>query len=367
MANRKHLKILRQGVDAWNKWREKKPGIIPELTDATLIQANLFQANLNGANLFEANLNGANLNGADLARANLYGADLIRANLKGADLTGADLNGADLAHANLSRADLAHANLSRADLTDATLIEANLTGANLKGAYLKGADLTEANLTKAFLYETIFGNTNLSIVNNLDSCVHHGPSIIDHRTLMKSGNLPEVFLRGCGLPDFIIENISVLREDPIQYYSCFISYSSKDQEFAERLYADLQNNGVRCWYAPHDLKGGKKIYDQINQAIRIYDKLLLILSENSINSDWVELEIKAARKKEKEQDRQMLFPITLINHEDLKKWDLFDAATVTNLADEVREYYIPDFSNWKDHDSYKESFARILRDLKGES
>lgn len=57
----------------------------------------------------------------------------------------------------------------------------------------------------------------------------------------------------------------------------------------------------------------------------------------------------------------------MIDYKELKKWDLFDAATVTNLADEVLEYYISDFSKWKDHDSYKESFERLLRDLKGEA
>jgi hypothetical protein len=33
-------------------------------------------------------------------------------------------------------------------------------------------------------------------------------------------------------------------------------------------------------------------------------------------------------------------------------------------AREIREYFIPDFSNWKDHDSYKKAFDRLLRDLK---
>ena len=65
----------------------------------------------------------------------------------------------------------------------------------------------------------------------------------------------------------------------------------------------------------------------------------------------------------------MILIMLVISHSNthLKKWDLFDAAKRPKLADEVREYYIPDFSNWKEHDSYKESFARLLRDLKGES
>lgn len=65
--------------------------------------------------------------------------------------------------------------------------------------------------------------------------------------------------------------------NPIEFYSCFISYSTKDQAFAERLHADLQSKRVRCWFAPHDIRSGKKLHDQIDEAIRLHDKLLLIL------------------------------------------------------------------------------------------
>ena len=43
---------------------------------------------------------------------------------------------------------------------------------------------------------------------------------------------------------------------------------------------------------------------------------------------------------------------------------LFDADTGIDSAREIREYFIPDFSNWKDHDSYATAFERLLRDLK---
>ena len=39
----------------------------------------------------------------------------------------------------------------------------------------------------------------------------------------------------------------------------FISYSTKDQDFDERLHTDLQDKGVRCWFAPEDVQGGKKL------------------------------------------------------------------------------------------------------------
>ena len=95
--------------------------------------------------------------------------------------------------------------------------------------------------------------------------------------------------------------------------SCFINYSTKDQEFADRLHADLQNKGVRCWFAPRDMRTGDKILDTVGDAIRLRDKVLIILSENSVNSKWVEREVKAALDEEDQNKRTVLFPIRIDN------------------------------------------------------
>jgi hypothetical protein len=97
----------------------------------------------------------------------------------------------------------------------------------------------------------------------------------------------------------------------IECYSCFISDSAKDQESADSLYADLQNKGVRCWFAQHDIEGGRKLHGQVDQAIRLHEKLLLILSAASMSSDWVKTEIANARELEKRQGKQLLFPTIL--------------------------------------------------------
>jgi hypothetical protein len=89
--------------------------------------------------------------------------------------------------------------------------------------------------------------------------------------------------------------------------TCFSSYSTKDQEFADRIHADLQNKGVRCWFAPHDMPIGGKILDEIDSAIRLRDKLLPILSEHSIKSDWVEDEVTKAFEEERKRKYVRLF------------------------------------------------------------
>jgi hypothetical protein len=141
---------------------------------------------------------------------------------------------------------------------------------------------------------------------------HSVPSTIGIDTIyLSQGHIPEEFLRGAGIDDTFITYIRSLIGKPIEYYSCFISYSSKDEAIAKRLYADLQSNNVRCWFAPEDMKIGDKIRPRIDEAIRVHDKLLLVLSENSVKSDWVEKEVETAFEKELQQQKPVLFPIHL--------------------------------------------------------
>jgi TIR domain/Pentapeptide repeats (8 copies) len=225
----------------------------------------------------------------------------------------------------------------------------DLMGANLNGANLSGTDLRNANLIYASFGRTVFGDLDLTGVTGLEKCVHHGPSFVDYFTLQNSGSLPLAFLRGVGLPDNFIEYLPSLLNRPIQHYSCFISYSSKDDEFAHRIHADLQNKGVRCWFAPHDLPIGDKILDALDAAIRLQDKVVLILK-----SDWVEDEVTKAFEEERTRKQVVLFPVRLD-----------EAVMNTNeaWAAKLRARHIGDFRKWKDHDAYKQSLARVLRDL----
>jgi hypothetical protein len=212
---------------------------------------------------------------------------------------------------------------------------------------------------------TILADVDLSTAKGLETVRHDGPSTIGVDTIYRSqGKIPEVFLRGAGLPDEFIAYIGSLVGRPIEFYSCFVSYSGKDQEFADRLYEGLQNKGVRCWFAPHDIQGGRKVYEQLDEAIRVHDKLLLILSEHSMNSDWVGTEIANAHEREARERKQMLFPVTIVPFERVRSWKLFDADRGKDSAREIREFFIPDFSNWKDHDSFQKGFDRLLKDLK---
>lgn len=342
------------------------------VSGATLVNSQLRGAKLSGAKLDGADLRGANLSSVELASANLSGAKLTGVNLNDSVLDGSDLGEADLRGAKIINARLVETNLRSTDLQGA-----DLTGADLSGAILNGVKLKSANVSKADADNTVFADVDLRKVNGLKSIRHHGRSKISISTVYRSeGEIPEVFLRGCGLRDWEVEatklyrsdlsreqlveltyKIIELRSDPlIQFNSCFISYSSADEEFAGRLYADLQNRGVRCWFAPEDMKIGDRIRNRLDDSIRLHDKLLLILSKTSVASQWIEQEVETALEKEREQGCDVLFPVRL------------DDAVMSlrsgwpALIRKTR--HIGDFCRWDNPDEYKKALKRLLDDLR---
>ena len=144
--------------------------------------------------------------------------------------------------------------------------------------------------------------------------------------------------------------------EPIQFYSCFISHSSKNRDFAERLHADLQAKGVRCWFDQEDLKIGDKFRHRIDQAIRVHDKLMIVLSEHSIASDWVESEVESALDRERRRNG----PYSSRSVSMMQSWS--PRSLGRHTSDMTR--HIGDFGAWKDHDAYQKAFDRLLKDLR---
>lgn len=165
-------------------------------------------------------------------------------------------------------------------------------------------------------------------------------------------------MRKAGVPEDLLTYLPSLMNHAIEYYTCFISYSSKDQDFVELLYADLQSKGIRCWFALEDMKIGDKIRVRIDESISMYDKLLLILSEHSVESNWVEYEVETALAKETKGKPTVLFPIRL--DDTLMESSTAWAAHIENTR------HIGDFRKWKEQDAYQRAFTRLLRDLKAE-
>ncbi len=73
-----------------------------------------------------------------------------------------------------------------------------------------------------------------------------------------------------------------------------------------------------------------------------------------------------ARQAERQSGKRKHFPVRLVDFETLRDWECFDADSGKDLALELREYGIPDFSHWKEHDCFEASFVRLLKDLRAE-
>jgi hypothetical protein len=377
-------------------WLKEEGGERADLSGAYLSGADLSGAYLIGADLNRAVLNRAVLSEADLSGADLTEADLNRADLNRADLSGADLTEADLRVANLRKADLTGANLNVADLGGADLSGANLNGTDLGGANLAWANLAGANLSMANLIEanlehsevgwTMFADMDLGGALGLDKVNHSAPSTIGLDTLrLSEGKIPEEFLRGCGLSDWEIKLAKLYQPDltaaqindrlyeifpartadhPIQFYSCFISYSHADKAFAIKLHDRLQCEGIRCWLDEHQLLPGDDIYEQVDRGIRLWDKVLLCCSKNSLKSWWVDSEINRAFQKEQKlmQERGTkvlsLIPLNLDGYLFTDRWE-------NGKKTEVMSRLAANFTGWEtDECIFENQIERLIKALR---
>src|SRR5437868_5901095 len=195
------------GVKKWNHWRQH--------TNKNL-----------RVHLSHSNFSGFRLMGIDFRYADLRGCNFTKADLYNANFDGAELDLADFTFANLTKAKLS-TSLSNVTFIESVFKETDFSGARMSHTTFSGIDLSEAK--------------------GLESVSHWRRSYLSIDTLFLSkGKIPVDFLRGCGVPeDFITYMDSlILALKPIQFFSCFISHSSKDQDFAEQLHGDLQDRGV---------------------------------------------------------------------------------------------------------------------------
>lgn len=337
-ANEQHLAVFLRGVDAWNRWRNNNPYVLPVLARGDFHEMDLREADLSNAVLHRCNLAGASLDGANLYQAEMYGADLRGAQLVGADMRGSKLHSADLRGANLTAADL-----YRVDF-----ISTRLDGTVFRGARCQ---------------TTAFSDVDLSSAVALELVDHSGPSNLDISTLVRSAAaVPRTFLLGAGVPADLIEAImaALAGPRPVEINSVFISYSSADEEFATLLHSKLRKRGVRVWFAPKDMKPGLRIHEQIDEAIHLHDRVMLVLSAHSLASSWVTTELRKAMRRERRERRRVVFPVGLLPFSELQAWECFDADLGIDLAVAVREYFVPDFSRWREPQTFNAAVERLL-------
>jgi hypothetical protein len=148
-------------------------------------------------------------------------------------------------------------------------------------------------------------------------------------------------------------------QGPLFIGGVFISYSQDDSRFVLKLYERLKNQQARVWLDRHDMTAGP-LQKQLDRVIRLNDVVVVVLSKASVQSDWVENELDMARKKEKEEKRDVLCPVAL---DTAWKSKMESSEPNRMLWLTLKQKNVLDFSKWKTK-AFERSFAKLVQGLK---
>lgn len=122
----------------------------------------------------------------------------------------------------------------------------------------------------------------------------------------------------------------------------FISHDWRDKEFARKIAADLEVAGARIWIDEAEIAVGEMLIEKIRRGIDEMDYLAVVLSPNSIRSEWVKREIDVAMNQEIEGRRVKVLPL------------LFRQCELPGF---LKGKYYADFTS---PEKYEKSFQRLL-------
>lgn len=91
----------------------------------------------------------------------------------------------------------------------------------------------------------------------------------------------------------------------------FLSYSSKDLPFADRLATDLSNLGMDLWFDRFQVAVGDSIPGKIAEGLATCDSFLIILSPESVRSNWVFTELNTAIQEKCAGKLDSIYPLLL--------------------------------------------------------
>ena len=277
------------------------------------------------------------LDGINFGRCRLDGV-----NLRGVRLRGASFHGSSLIDADLAGADLADANLESAFLNGTSFVRARLAGARLAGAEVG---------------RTLLCDVSLADVQGLGDLRHAANSEISFSTLVRSGfQIEEQFLQSAGVSPGLLDDLRRGKRFGTDYQTCFVSYSSRDADFARALYYALTEAGVRVWLDQTELMPGHNLTEQLRQAIEEHDRTIPILSAHSLRSVWVEREIKTALHYRPDG----LTPVRLCPIEPIQEF-----VRERDIRPDISEGLpILDFSNWQDDAIFQKHIALLLKAIR---
>lgn len=304
MANERHIELVKKGYEVWNKWRVDNPDTIPDL-----LAAKLQSIDFSMYDFHKADLRYVDFSHSTFVRTNFSETDLSHADFIHAEISRTDLSNSILQYTDFSLVNLFYCNFNNSDLKYAKFLMTILTGCNFKNA----------NADQVVFGFAIFADIDLSEIKGLETAYYPMPITVGIDSIIRTkGRIHENFLQAARVPKQLVEYVNSLTDvSPIQYYSCFISYSNEDIEIAEKLYSDLRSNGIQVWFFPKDAKWGEFLWREIEDGIKVYDKVIMLCSKNSLTSTAVLDEMEKALWKEAsylkqhEKEISFLLPVSL--------------------------------------------------------
>ena len=89
----------------------------------------------------------------------------------------------------------------------------------------------------------------------------------------------------------------------------FISYNKADRDFAESLALNLVQAKQNVWIDKWELNAGDSLISKIEEALGDANAILVLLSKNSVESEWCKKELRAGLIRELEEKSVLLIPI----------------------------------------------------------
>jgi len=344
---------------------------VTNLTSASIDEASFSMTKMHGAIMRKVYMPRATFNYAKLDKADFYEAFLLECTFEDSTLRYVDFTNAVLRGVKMSSCNLFHAVLSHTDV-DGMDFHASI----FHQTYLQDINFTDTNLTQVRFGGTKIQDIDLRTIQDLETIIHDAPSSLSISTLsLSQGEIPFSFLKQCGLSNWEIESVKLYQKNltsneitdavykideirnlnPIQIHNLFISYSHNDVPFVDYLETWLDIKGIRFWRDIHDAPAGP-LEEIVLNAIADNQVVLLIFSKDSVKSDWVEFEITKARELEKKLDRHVICPIALDDSWKTAKWSGI-------LMNQVKQYNILDFSDWRDELVFKKQFKKLIKGL----
>lgn len=93
--------------------------------------------------------------------------------------------------------------------------------------------------------------------------------------------------------------------------SIFLCHSSRDKKFVRKLASNLQSKDVSTWLDEAEIKVGESLTNRIGDAIGKMEYFGVVLSQHSVNSEWVQRELQIALQRELKERKVIVLPLLL--------------------------------------------------------